>query len=64
MQGQRKRDWPKGEGHNALGEGYQTCGARWRKCERSKCVWVVEELPLTEEGDVKCVCMGESEEGC
>lgn len=29
VQGQGKRDGAKGEGHNALGEGDQICGARW-----------------------------------
>lgn len=41
VKGQGKRDGAKGEGHNALGEGDQICGARWGKCERSKCVWVL-----------------------
>lgn len=43
-QGQGKGDGAKGEGHNALGEGDQICGVRWWKCERSKCVWVLQEL--------------------
>lgn len=29
VQGQGKREGAKGEGHNALGEGDEICGARW-----------------------------------
>lgn len=35
----------------------QICCASWWKCERSKRVWVLQELDLQRRGQEKCVCV-------